>query len=114
MINIPGIPQYEALDFFMFLKNLPISMGEVFKMFNSGIPFNFSSSGAGSLEQATVDFDAKNELSMLLFCKGSLIVSLFSTRGGIVENFEFFISFTKILNFFLADIEKLFIVLFIV
>ena len=40
LINIPGIPQYETLDFLIFLKNLPISIGEVFKMFNSGIPSN--------------------------------------------------------------------------
>ena len=65
LINIPGIPQYETLDFFLFTKNLPISIGEVFKMCNSGIPYNLSSSGAGSLGQATVDFDAKRELSML-------------------------------------------------
>ena len=79
-MNIPGIPQYDIRDFFILLINLAISIGEVFKLFSSGIPFNLTSLGAESLAQATVDFEAKNEFKMLLFWKGSLIVVSFSTR----------------------------------
>ena len=71
------------------------------------LPF-FSRWGAGSLEFGTVDFDAKNVLKMLLFWWGSLIVSLFSTNGGVVQNLLFFINFKRMPNFFFADIAGLF------
>ena len=59
LINILGIPQYGAWDFFIFLMNLAISMGEVFKRFKSGTPSFLTSSGAGSFGQETVDLEAK-------------------------------------------------------
>ena len=48
------------------------------------LPDAFFRWGAGSLEFGTVDFDAKNVSKMLLFWWASLIVSLFSTNGGVV------------------------------
>ena len=59
------------------------------------LPDAFFRWGAGSLEFGTVDFDAKNVSKMLLFWWASLIVSLFSTNGGVVQNLLFFISFKR-------------------
>ena len=70
--------------------------------------------GAGSFGSFTDDLDAKNELNILLCSNGSCIVMSFSTKGGTAENLLFFISFKRMENFFLAEIEGFLRVLFTV
>ena len=51
--------------------NLAISIGEVFNKSKSGIPSFLTSSGGRSFGLETVDFEAKNAFSKLLFATGS-------------------------------------------
>ena len=107
LINLPGIPQYDMCDFFKFLIILPNSKGLVFSEFK-GETFSFCSRlGAGSSGFGTVDLDEKNVLKILLFSRGSFIVTSSSTRGGVLQNLLFFINFNKIPNFFFAGIDGL-------
>ena len=69
--NIPDIPQWEKLDFFMTLINFATSIGDVFTYSNDGISLNLSSLGTHSSGHDTVDFEAKNEFNKLLFSNGS-------------------------------------------
>ena len=110
-MNFPGIPQCEKYDFFMLRIILATSKGEVFRTFIVATPSFLIKFGAGSSGFGTVDLDEKYLLKILLCCNGSWIVQSFSTKGGIVENLLFFINFSKIPNFFLADIEGFLIVL---
>ena len=79
-------------------------------MVKSGMFCDFLICGGFSFLPLRFDFEAKYLLNISLFWLESWIISSFSFRGEIPENVLFFINRNKILHFFLADIEWLFIV----
>ena len=57
--NLPGIPQWEKLDFFIVLMSFATSNGLVFNIDKLGTPSNLFRYGGGSLQFGTVDLDVK-------------------------------------------------------
>ena len=109
--NLPGMPQWEALDFFMSRHNFATSIGEVliWESFSKISSFR-GSSGAGSSAPHTVALSAKNVLKMSLLLFASVTTLSLSKIGGISETLLFFINLLRIENFFLAEIRLLCIV----
>ena len=66
MVQLPGIPQWDKYDFFIFLMIFATSIGEVLSVFKGLIPSFLCKRGTGSFGLFTVAFEAKNLLNMLL------------------------------------------------
>ena len=81
--NLPGIPQYDILDFFNSLIIFETSNGDVLNLLRGSIIFLGVSVGVSSSLLGTLDLEEKCLLRISRFCLLSLITLLFSDKGGI-------------------------------